>query len=1029
MEINLLAGAAPMTLVCHQPMADLSRLPALVITEISAVPGRKSTRRGGYVAVYNTTDSPIDLGEYTLAEVGKEGTAEIALSKSVSGTLEGGILPVGGICLLMFNDSRDATVSVADVKEVLSKRTYRPDKYYPEDVLADDVLFAVYNNNRVFYPDVPYIETGVAQTFEIRKGGELVCRASTTDFDGMKISSVYYTADFEGDVRVMKRVAGGCEVMNGKTGAFPYFEKRQAPVVSDLSLTPVEFGLEFRCRITNADSYNRSYIVVKTKYTENHPVVPNPGYTPKSHGAYHYYRLRRVEGSEDTYVTLIPESILYATPYIEYSLSVMNGFAYYDSEACRISYNEATPPVLLAQKPSDKYVCKVDAVLPLLYRFDSAIGILPESFAVTLDGTPVTDIEVKKNGEEYTFAGTLPALAAGEHIIKAEIADKNGNVTAVTSEIRADNAPVMTHFMGDLHGHTEDSDGTGRAYDAYRLSREAADSDFVAITDHNMDFMWYSPYLADTHKYFSFKSARPSFGKGGMMPIFGFEYTWEMVHGFYGHMNVFNPDFVDMDLSKGVPGLYKSEFATSGKCVAQFNHPYNCWGTFAEFGYHDSVSHELVRLYEMNGSSLFIPFNYALMKGWHISPAHNNDDHRGKWVTANAARTVIISPSLNADNLLESMHANRTYRTSSPDIHLDFSINGEMMGSKLQNPEVLRVKIDARNRSGVALGTVELYGENCTLLKTFEAADTFAWEGEIPTRDKYLFVRIINKNIRDAYTVSAPIWTGVEKGVEIADAAVQGDALSFTLKANRTTDAVVEVYQTDDLILDCSENGPAPSATKKISVAAGVQQVKLPLTPEKQRIYVFLKTDKETACEIVNYSDVIITEAMPLTSPYTDADGKVTQNPFSYLKVKNVSTHKASLSGLTLRRIRVEGQSPRVAGLFTVMPDVVLDAGEEMYFWMKTDAKEAPADNTLTEADMRRHLGTDKRILEICQFPLDVMCSIISFDRGEWYLPITGVKFNIYQNYGKDIVADKALHFVFQHSSEIFAFPDTHPVY
>ena len=1031
MSQNILNDAQIIKLYPEETRKDISKLPELIITEISAIPIRRSTHRGGYIAVYNTTDHPLSMGDYLVVSECNGNITQVSIKNNASNNLEDGMLPPKSLCLIVFNNSREALYSVDEIKDNYRKRVYRQDKYYPEDKFGDDVFLISINNDRTFFADVPYIESHVKQTLKIVKecNASVICQASTDETDGKKCTAVYYSPDYEGeDIRVMKRISGGREVMFGRSGSFPFFCAEQCPTILGADLVPVEFGLEFRCTLADADSFNRGYIIVKTKHTEASPVKPFLNYTSHSHDEYYYYRFKRVPETTDKFFVLIPQSILFASPYLEYSISVMNGYAYYNSDPVRLSINQSAAPEMIFSSPSDKYVCTVGSSMPLCLRFDSANTILPETFSLKLDGKDISDVVIKKDGDVYEFSATIPSLAEGVHLIEASLSDALGNTSLNTIEIKADDHPEMTHFLGDLHGHTEDSDGSARPYNAYKLADELEGSDFIAITDHNMDFMWYMPYLAETHRYFSNKCARASYSHGGIMPIFGFECSWEMVHGFYGHMNIINAPRVEFDPYVSLSEIYSSDFTRTKNCFAQFNHPYECWGTFCDFGHHNETSDNFVRLYEMNDHRLFIHYNYALMKGWHISPAHNNDDHFAKWTSSRPARTVIISPSLNRDNLLEAIAKNRTYRSASPDISLDFSINGEIMGSRLSSPETLNIKIKASDKSGTPLGVVYLYGENCTHIMKFEASDVFEKEITLPCRDKYLFVRIHNP-ATNSFTVSAPIWTGIEPSIEISDQELENDTLNFTVASKKSTKAAIEIYETNDMILDLSAPSLAPSVSFDAELNVGKKSFEVPFVPTKQRIYVFVKTETERASCIINHSDLIFTEAMPLTSPHVAEDGTITHNPFSYVKIKNISSHTVDLGQLFLRRTRIEGLGPDHVGLFYKLPECEILPNEQICLWWKPMTSNPLFDNLLGEEEMRKYLNNNEKIVEVRLFPLDSMSAILALDAGACMYPITGAKFNIYQNYGKDIVADTPVRFKSQRSDNIYSFPEDYPIF
>ncbi|MFR7741973.1 MAG: hypothetical protein ACLU3I_00695 [Acutalibacteraceae bacterium] len=80
-------------------------------------------------------------------------------------------------------------------------------------------------------------------------------------------------------------------------------------------------------------------------------------------------------------------------------------------------------------------------------------------------------------------------------------------------------------------------------------------------------------------------------------------------------------------------------------------------------------------------------------KGWHVAPTNNQDNHKGKWGNANDARDVILTDDFSESGIYEALRARRMYATEDKNLELDYTVNGNMMGSIIDVPEKLNFEI------------------------------------------------------------------------------------------------------------------------------------------------------------------------------------------------------------------------------------------------------------------------------------------------------------------------------------------------
>lgn len=112
-----------------------------------------------------------------------------------------------------------------------------------------------------------------------------------------------------------------------------------------------------------------------------------------------------------------------------------------------------------------------------------------------------------------------------------------------------------------------------------------------------------------------------------------------------------------------------------------FNHPSTKWGHFKDFAYYDVNTDNVMNLLELGGYHKLTKsfteychyYNRELDKGWHVSPANNQNNHKKQWGTENPRRTVILANSLSEANIYDAAKNNRTYATEDYDFKLKYT--------------------------------------------------------------------------------------------------------------------------------------------------------------------------------------------------------------------------------------------------------------------------------------------------------------------------------------------------------------------
>jgi hypothetical protein len=330
--------------------------------------------------------------------------------------------------------------------------------------------------------------------------------------------------------------------------------------------------------------------------------------------------------------------------------------------------------------------------------------------------------------------------------------------------------PGSFYYYGNLHAHTSYSDGAvgSTPQSAMQYVRNSGKADFFAITDHT--HYYHSP--TDNNKVKWDETRRMAKGVNAdeeFVAFAGFEMTWAAVHGRYGHLNTFATDWYINpynELQSTGYMLSMTDYFAKLKefdnrySISQFNHPSDQFGYFEDFNQYDPVIDSRIPLIELRGSEHDIYYTRALDKGWHVAPSNNQDNHAANWITRDEGRVVIVAPRNTKEDLFEAIRKRRTYSTWDQNAQIMFTINDEMMGARLNNPDTLRVKVDAYDPDPVdRISTIELWANGNTKVDSWSgtASTSVVWTTTLKSEYSYYFVRIMQT---DGDTITtAPIWT------------------------------------------------------------------------------------------------------------------------------------------------------------------------------------------------------------------------------------------------------------------------------
>jgi hypothetical protein len=305
--------------------------------------------------------------------------------------------------------------------------------------------------------------------------------------------------------------------------------------------------------------------------------------------------------------------------------------------------------------------------------------------------------------------------------------------------------------------------------------------DFYIVTDHSQEAPLQpvsptNPAWVDTAK------AATAATNSHFLALRGFENSENNGPGGKGHLNVINSAEYLNALSPGIdlPYLYQwlktARPDGAGPVVASFNHPgphqYDDWAD------RDPQITEIITMLEVinsNNKIHYEAFVNALDKGWKVAPICGNDNHGTGGITQHTSRMFVLATSLTKGALLEALQHRRTYAALDGNIQCRYSVNGAIMGSTLDRPDIFHFAITIRDpdtsKPGDRITKIDIVKDGGQVVEAYRPAPAHSvtWNPTIQdATNHYFFVRVWNERGGDAKGENpnepiawlAPVWTG-----------------------------------------------------------------------------------------------------------------------------------------------------------------------------------------------------------------------------------------------------------------------------
>ena len=386
-------------------------------------------------------------------------------------------------------------------------------------------------------------------------------------------------------------------------------------------------------------------------------------------------------------------------------------------------------------------------------------------------------------------------------------------------------------YFGQLHAHTDISNGAGSVEEAFQYASQVDGLDFFAVTDHsdsfdNADMGAIDADGADiSADWAAGKQAAASVTNGDFVGLFGFEMTWPEDKQL-GHISTFNtPGWQTRDQAdfENVPtaleNYYKALTAVPGS-VSQFNHPDTVHGDFERFDHYSPQYDAAVSLLEVAGEDGVVDCEYydlALDEGWHVAPTNNQNNHKGQWGDASEARTVVLAKDLTEEALYAAMKDRRVYATQDSDLAIYYELNGTVMGSIIPKSKSAAVTVFLSDPTDEAIGYVEVVTDGGAVLVS-EHVETPSQVLELSASGghSYYYLRITQPD--GDVAVTAPVWMdgyddiGIERFISDTAAPARDEEIGLTVELYNDESVefdldALSLYADDKLVETVSKPG------------------------------------------------------------------------------------------------------------------------------------------------------------------------------------------------------------------------------
>ncbi len=346
-------------------------------------------------------------------------------------------------------------------------------------------------------------------------------------------------------------------------------------------------------------------------------------------------------------------------------------------------------------------------------------------------------------------------------------------------------------YWGDVHTHTNLSDGKGTPDQLLSYARDVAHLDFVILSDH--DFGNGPPWRMPPQAWNQIQDKVDEYTVAGkFVAIAGYEWTsqgkyWTQVGPnqpserlfpgppkFYNHKNVYFPARVEQifsakDAAYQTPDLLAEAVRRRGGLI-QNNHPCSFGDSETRDQWEYTPEHSSVivntemgpdvnryqgKTYQLNWEQSVRAF---LGTGRQTGFVGGSDTHEGK----PAARTAVLAEALTREALFAALRSRRNYAVTHARIVLDLRIDGHYMGEEIVTRDKPEIAVSVTGTAPIAELAIIRDGSVLHRLTPRVPQIQFTYRDDSFRRASYYYLRVIQSDADEegnpSQAWSSPIW-------------------------------------------------------------------------------------------------------------------------------------------------------------------------------------------------------------------------------------------------------------------------------
>lgn len=298
----------------------------------------------------------------------------------------------------------------------------------------------------------------------------------------------------------------------------------------------------------------------------------------------------------------------------------------------------------------------------------------------------VAGSEVAEIGSECHGTASVEGISVViPGVSRIQVLDEANGLLGQTNPICPEAAPDgMALYYGEIHSHTELSDGGGTPEDSYRWARDVEGLDFAGLADHFEDGQSYNYTLED--KWRITREVTEQFDDPGrFVSLLGYE-----IGTLDRHRNVYFRDGQGRMIVEGRDGEGVTMDNVFEKLAGSDYILIPHAPKFHGIGWdrpHDAERQRLIEICSNWGISEEggpLSVRAGLDYGYKFGFTGGTDNHQAE--AGNPALggiTGVYAESLTREAIFDALMARRTFATSGPRMILTFRVNGALMGTEL----------------------------------------------------------------------------------------------------------------------------------------------------------------------------------------------------------------------------------------------------------------------------------------------------------------------------------------------------------